>query len=58
MVFHGALIGVVLYLLMRYLLGQSNAKALARSVLFASLSVSYMVVYGHRLPGYVNHNLM
>ena len=58
MVFHGALIAIVLYLIMRYLLGQSNAKASARSVLLGSLAVSYMVVFGHRLPGYVNHNLM
>lgn len=58
MVFHGVLIAIVLYLLMRYLLGQSNEKALARSVLFGSLAVSYMVIFGHRLPGYVNHNLM
>ena len=58
MVFHGLLIAIVLYLLMRYLLGQSNEKALARSVLFGSLAVSYMVIFGHRLPGYVNHNLM
>lgn len=58
MVFHSAVYAVILYLFMRYLLGQSNEKALARSVLFGSLAVSYMVVFGHRLPGSINHNLI
>ena len=57
MVCHGALIAVVLYLLMRYLLGQSNAKSLNRSVLLGLLSAAYMIVFGHRLPNRVNHNL-
>jgi len=58
MVFHGVLLALVLYVLMKFVLGQSQAKALARSVLVGSLSVSYMVLFGHRLPGRVNGNVM
>lgn len=58
MVVHGVILALVLYVLMRYVLKQSNSKALARSVLLGSLAVSYMVVYGHRLPKYINHNIM
>jgi hypothetical protein len=58
MVFHGVLLAVVLYVFMKYVLGQSRARSLARAILVGSLSVSYMVLFGHRLPGRVNHNVM
>jgi hypothetical protein len=58
MVFHGVLLALVLYVLMHYVLGQSQSKSLARSVLVGSLAVSYMVLFGHRLPGRVNSNVM
>ena len=58
MVFHGVVLALVLYVLMKFVLGQSEAKSLARSVLVGSLAVSYMVLFGHRLPGRVNSNVM
>jgi hypothetical protein len=57
MVLHGALVAVVLYLLMKYVLGQSDAKALTRSVLLGLLVAVYMLVFGHGLPNRVNSNL-
>ena len=57
MVFHGALVALVLYLLMKYLLRQSNTKALTRSVLLGLLVAAYMIVFGHGLPNRVNYNL-
>lgn len=57
MVAHGALIAVVAYLLMIYLLKQSNTKALTRSVLLGLLVAAYMIVFGHKLPTSVNSNL-
>ena len=57
MVFHGALIAVVLYLLMKFALRQSDKKALTRSVLIGLLVSIYMIVFGHGLPTRVNSNL-
>ena len=57
MVGHGALVAVVLFLLMKYVLGQSDSKALTRSVLFGLLVSAYMVVFGHGLPNKINSNL-
>jgi len=56
-VLHGAVVGVVLYLLMTYLLKQSHTKALTRSVLIGLLAAAYMVVFGHQLPTKINRNL-
>ena len=55
MVLHGALIALVLYLVMVYILGQSSPMALSRSVLIGSIAVAYMVLFGHGLPGRVNY---
>ena len=57
MVFHGVLIAVVLYVLMKYVLGRSDVKSLNRSVLVGLLSAAYMIVFGHKLPLSVNRNL-
>ena len=58
MVLHGVLIGVVLFFGMTQGLGQSQDKAMARSVLLGTLATAYMVVYGHELPSTVNPNLL
>ena len=57
MVFHGALVAVVLFVVMRFVLKQSDAKSMTRSV-FAGLVVAlYMVMFGHGAPGSINSNL-
>ena len=57
MVVHSVLIGVVLYLLMVYVLGQSSVVAETRSVLASAVILAYMVVFGHGLPTALNSNL-
>jgi len=57
MVLHGAIIAGIAYLLMIYLLKQSNTVALTRSVLFGLLTSVYMIVFGHKLPTSINPNL-
>ena len=57
MVLHSLIIGVVLYLLMVYVLGQRQVVAENRSVLLAGLVLVYMVVFGHGLPTRINKNL-
>ena len=57
MVVHSVLIGLVLYLLMVYVLGQGSVVAETRSVLAAAVILAYMVVFGHGLPTAINSNL-
>lgn len=54
---HAALIGVVLFVLMRYGLKQSRSVAEDRSVLLAALALVYMVLWGHKMPGKINPRL-
>jgi len=57
MVMHGAIIAIILYVVMRFVLKQSNARSMARSVLIGLLTAAYMIVFGHKLPGRINPNL-
>jgi hypothetical protein len=57
MVLHSLLIGVALYLLMVFVLGQSQTVAENRSVLIAGVVLVYMVVFGHGLPTKINKGL-
>ena len=58
MFFHSAIIAIVLYFLMTLGLNQSPAVAEDRSVLIGALVLAYMILFGHGLPGTVNHNIM
>jgi len=57
MVLHSLIIGVALYLLMIYVLGQKQVVAENRSILLAGLVLVYMIVFGHGLPTKINKNL-
>jgi hypothetical protein len=59
MLFHAAVIGVLLYVAMVYLLKQSGPVAEDRSILIAAVVLIYMVVFGHGAPSMssVNKNL-
>ena len=57
MVAHSIVIGLVLYLLMVFGLGQNPVVAENRSVALASLVLIYMVVFGHGLPVKINRML-
>jgi hypothetical protein len=50
MVVHGVSIAIIAYVIMIYLLKQSQTMAENRSVLLGSLAVAYMVVFGHKSP--------
>jgi hypothetical protein len=50
MVCHGLAIALVAYVLMVYVLKQSQSMAENRSVLLGALAVAYMVVFGHMAP--------
>jgi hypothetical protein len=57
MVLHSAIIGVVLYLFMVFVLGQNKLVAENRSVLISAFVLAYMVLFGHGLPNKINKNL-
>lgn len=50
MVVHGIIIGIIAYVVMIHGLKQNHVMAENRSVLLGSLTVAYMVVFGHKAP--------
>jgi len=52
MVVHSAIIGVLLYLGMTFILGQSQPIAENRSILLAAFALIYMILFGHGLPSF------
>ena len=58
MVFHALVISLILYVIMKYLLKQSNSKAIDRSVLIGALLLAYMVLFGHGMPKRINSNIL
>ena len=57
MLVHSVIIGLILFLIMRFILGQSVSVAEDRSVLLGAIVLIYMVLFGHRLPGTINRNV-
>ena len=54
---HSAIIGILLFLFMFYILAQKQIVAENRSILAAALVLAYMILFGHGLPNKVNENL-
>jgi ACR3 family arsenite efflux pump ArsB len=57
MLLHSAIIGIVLYLIMVYVLKQRQVVAENRSVLLAAVALIYMIVFGHGMPNKINKDL-
>ena len=57
MLLHSVIIGILLYLFMIYILGQKPVVAENRSILLASLTLIYMILFGHGLPTSINKDL-
>jgi hypothetical protein len=56
MLMHSVIIGVLLYLFMIFILGQTQVISENRSILFAALILVYMILFGHGLPTSINKN--
>jgi len=54
MLLHSVIIGVILYLVMVFGLGQKANVAENRSILIASCVLIYMILFGHGLPIKIN----
>ena len=57
MLLHSIIIGILLYIFMIFILKQEQVVAENRSILFASLILIYMIIFGHNLPISINKNL-
>ena len=57
MLLHSVIIGLVLYLIMVYVLGQKQSVAENRTMVLSALILIYMVVFGHGLPNKINKDL-
>ena len=54
MILHSVIIGIALYGIMVFGLGQQKNVAENRSILLASGVLIYMIVFGHGLPTQIN----
>ena len=57
MIIHSILLGVLLYVIMIYALGQRQIVAENRSILIAAYILIYMIMFGHGLPTKLNKDL-
>ena len=58
MLVHSVIIALFLYVIMKFLLKQSESKSIDRSVLLGAIVLIYMILFGHGLPTRVNANIM
>lgn len=58
MLFHSVVIGLILYIAMFYVLGQSQVVAENRSILLGAAILIYMIMFGHGLPRKINPTLL
>jgi len=54
---HAGLLSVIVFLVLRYVLGQSNSKSTNNSVLVGVVAIVYMLVTGRGLPQLLNFGL-
>jgi putative effector of murein hydrolase len=52
--FHSLVITVILYIIMKFFLKQSESMSLNRSILIGALALIYMILFGHGLPTHIH----
>ena len=57
MLLHSAIIGVILYVVMVYVLKQRQVVAENISIVLAAVVLIYMIMFGHGMPTKVNKDL-
>lgn len=58
MLLHALIIGIILYLIMVFILGQKPLVAENRSLLLAAIALIYMILFGHGLPTKLNKDVL
>ena len=51
---HSVIITVILYIIMKFFLKQSETMSLNRSILIGAIVLIYMILFGHGLPTHLN----
>ena len=51
---HASILAIILFVIMRFILGQTQTISLNRSILIGALAVIYMILFGHGLPTRIN----
>lgn len=54
MLVHSIIITVILYIIMKFFLKQSETMSLNRSILIGAFVLIYMILFGHGLPTHLN----
>jgi TRAP-type C4-dicarboxylate transport system permease small subunit len=57
MLAHSAMIGLAIYVMMRFVFNQPPLVAEDRSIVLAGFVLIYMIMFGHGMPGQINKNL-
>ncbi len=52
--FHAFILAIILYVLMRFALRQSQTMSTNRSILIGAVALIYMILFGHGLPTHIN----
>jgi hypothetical protein len=58
MFIHSAIITIVLYVIMKFMLKQSDSMSQDRSILIGAIVLIYMILFGHSLPNQINKNII
>jgi hypothetical protein len=58
MFIHSAIIAAILYVIMKFILKQSEMVAQDRSILIGAFVLIYMILFGHNLPTHINRNIV
>jgi Ca2+/Na+ antiporter len=53
-IFHAAIIAIILYVIMKFILKQDDTMSLNRSILVGALALIYMILFGHGMPTHLN----
>ena len=57
MLAYSVMIGIAIYMMMRYIFNQPALVAEDRSIVIGAFVLIYMVMFGHGMPGQMNRNL-
>lgn len=51
--FHAIIVTIILYVVMKFVLKQSQTMALNRSMIIGAAALIYMILFGHGLPFHI-----
>lgn len=57
MLLHSSIIGVIVFLIMKYGMKRETIKSENTSLLVGAIALIYMILFGHKLPTEINKNL-